>query len=104
MIAIYALVFRILSGEKYSPASREDTKLWLALLASVPPFMGVLFPVAAISHNWPVFIIWLCATLEGVTLLIFWFLIMKMPGLKSISLLAIIGWGIAFGMAFYLNR
>ncbi len=104
MIAVYALLFRIFSGEKYNPPSREDTKLWFALLASTPPCIGISYLLSKMSHDWPIFFIWAGATLVGVALLVFWFLITKLPGIKSISLLAIIEWAVAFWLAFNLDR
>jgi hypothetical protein len=104
MIAIYALVFRILAGERYVPASKGDTKVWLALLAAVPPEMGVTYTWAKLSHDWPLFWIWLSVTGVACCLLVLWFLITKLPGIKSVGSLALLGWLAAFGTAFYINR
>jgi hypothetical protein len=104
MIAIYALVFRILSGERYAPASKEDTKVWLSFLAAFPPVVGLAFVFVSLSRDWPLFLIWLSATAEGCSLLVVWFFITKLPGLKSIGALALLGWLTAFGAAFYINQ
>lgn len=55
MIALYALLFRILSGEKYASAPKENTKLWLACLAAVPPCFGIVWLVAKIGSVGPFF-------------------------------------------------
>ena len=104
MIAIYALVFRILSGERYVPASKEDTKVWLALLAVVPPEMAIAYAWAKLEHDWSLTWIWLSATVVGCCLLVLWFLITKLPGIKSVGALALLGWLAAFCTAFYINR
>jgi hypothetical protein len=67
MIAVYAIIFRILSGEKYNPASKEDTKLWLSFFAAVPPGIGITYFWTTISSGWSVFLIWLSATLGSVS-------------------------------------
>ena len=104
MITLYALLFRILSGEKYAPASREDTKLWLACFAAVPPEMGIVYLWAKIASDWSLFWIWFGATLEGIWFLVFWYAASRLPGIKSISALAGVGWVAAFWIAFQVNR
>ena len=104
MIALYALLFRILSGERYAPASREDTKLWLACLAAVPPAMGVAYWWSGIASDWSLFWIWVGGTLEGFLFLLLWYAVSRFPGSKSISVLAGVGWVAAFGAAFLVNR
>lgn len=104
MIALYALLYRIFSGEKYAPASREDTKLWLALFAAVPPEIGIAYLWATVASDWSTIWIWLGATVEGVLFLSFWYAISRLSGIKSISALAGAGWIAAFWIAFQINR
>lgn len=91
-------------GEKYAPASNEDTKLWFACLAAVPPEMGIAYLWAKVASDWPIFLIWLGATCEGLIFLILWFLISRLPGIKSIGAIAIIGWVAAFLIAYRINQ
>jgi len=94
----------MLSGERYAPASKEDSKVWFAALAAVPPAIGLALGLARLARDWPLFLIWLSAIAEGCSFLVIWFFITKLPGLKSISALALLGWLNAFGAAYYINR
>ena len=104
MIAIYALVFRILAGEKYVRTSREDTKVWLSALAAVPPGIGLTVVWAQLTATWPTFFVWLTVAALACAFLVVWFGISRLRRLPWICTLAVVGWIVAIAGAIYLNR
>ena len=96
------LLARILAGERYQPATKEDSRIWISLLGAFP------FPVVAAvltaqhTKDASLALVWLTWVIEGLAFLAIWRALFRAFHLPTLGAIAAVGWLAAFAAAFYI--
>lgn len=95
------LLGRILAGERYQHASEEDTRIWVSLLAAFPLPVVAGARIFSRLDDPSLAIIWLAVVFTCVAFLGLWLVLFRTLRLRALSVTAIVGWLLAFLVAFY---
>jgi hypothetical protein len=96
------LLARILAGERYQPATKEDSRIWLSLLGALPFFIVGAFSTAPHTKDASLPLIWLSWVLGGLAFLAIWMVLFRTFRLPALGAIAARGWLAAFATAFYI--
>lgn len=100
MNMLTALLGRILAGERYQPASKEDSRIWFSLLAAFPFPVIVAFLTASLMKDASLPWIWLSWAVLGLAFSGLWLFLFRRFQLRGLSLIAVGAWLCAFALAF----
>ncbi|MBL9190093.1 MAG: hypothetical protein JNK23_21615 [Opitutaceae bacterium] len=95
------LLARILAGERYQPATKEDSRIWLSLLGTFPFFLVGAFFTAPHTKDASLPLIWLSWAVGGLAFLAIWMALFRAFRLPGLGVIAVVGWLAAFAAAFY---
>src|SRR5438552_3968605 len=100
MNMLTSLLGRILAGERYEPATKEDSRIWFSLLAAFPFPVMAAFLVSPLTKDASLPLVWLSWVFLGISFAGIWLFLFRKFQLKILGLIAAGAWLCAFTIAF----